>query len=64
MPSRPQANPNDIPLAALMAVGRMAAWATGHPGMSFLLLLGATAALYLAGVLQPLDWWGNGMEVR
>jgi hypothetical protein len=42
----------------------MATWATGHPGTSFLLLTVVTALLYGAGVLTPLDWWGNGMEVR
>ena len=64
MPSRPQANPNDLPLAALQAAGRLATWATGHPGMSFLLLLGGAAVLYHLGILEPLDWWGTGMEVR
>ena len=59
MPSRPQANPNDISL-----VDRLWAAATGHPGMSFLLLLGLAIALYGAGILTPVDWWGAGVEGR
>ena len=59
MPSRPQANPSDVPLA-----DRVWAWAIGHPGTSFLLALVVTGLLYLAGVFEPLDWWGTGIEVR
>lgn len=61
MPSRPQANPNHISVVDLL--DRAVVWAGGHPGTTFLVLLAVTVALYAAGVLSPLDWWGQGQEV-
>lgn len=55
MPSRPQANPSHLSLAA--------SWLRRHPGLVFLAALVVTILLYHAGVLSPVDWWGEGMEV-
>lgn len=56
MPSRPQANPNRLTIAA--------SWLRRHPGVVFLGALALTIVLYHTGFLTPADWWGDGMEVR
>lgn len=61
MPSRPKANPSHISVVDL--VERAVVAAQRHPGMVVLAGLILTILLYHAGILHPLDWWGDGTEV-
>lgn len=53
-----------LPAKAISLAEAVVVFAGSHPGLLFGLLLAAVVALQAMGVVEPLDWWPEGQEVR
>jgi hypothetical protein len=50
--------------AILAVAGDVGLWAEAHRTLVLLLLLAVVVAGQQFGIVEPLDWWGTGEEIR